>query len=84
MGLNNTVTSAYYPQTNGQIERYNRTLLAMLRNFVNECQNDWDIYLSALTYANKNDAHRSTKTTLFELVLSRSWDPLSVHPSIAP
>ena len=44
LGLTNVFTSTYHPQTNGQVERYNRTILAMLRNYVNEYQNDWDLY----------------------------------------
>jgi len=35
----------------GGAERYNRTVLAMLRNYVNEHQEDWDKYASSLTYA---------------------------------
>ena len=42
LGISNVFTSTYHPQTNGQVERYNRKILAMLRNYVNEHQSDWD------------------------------------------
>ena len=54
LGISNVFTSTYHPQTNGQVERYNRTILAMLRNYVNEHQNDWDEFASVLTYAYNN------------------------------
>ena len=41
LGVTNLFTSAYHPQTNGQTERYNRTIVAMLRNYLNEHRNDW-------------------------------------------
>ena len=71
LGLSNIFTSAYHPQTNGQTERYNRTVLAMIRNFVNDNQDDWDRYVTALTYSYNCHVHRSTKTTPFDLVPSR-------------
>ena len=74
--------STYHPQTNGQVERYNRTILAMLRNYVNEHQDDWDRCATALTYAYNNHVHRSTGTTPFSLVLSRPSPEFSLHHSI--
>ena len=82
LGLSNASTSAYPPQTNGQVERYNRTILNMLRCYVEEHQTDWDRYASALTYAYNNDVHRSTGTTPFQLVLSRPPPPFSLHRSL--
>ena len=35
-------TTAYHPETNGQTESYNRTILSALRKFVGEHQKSWD------------------------------------------
>ena len=70
-GITNLYTSAYHPQTNAQVERYNRTIASMLRNYVGEHQDDWDVYVGLLTYAYNSHVHRTTRTTPFELVLSR-------------
>ena len=82
LGLSNIFTSTSNPQTNEQVKRYNRTILVMLRNYVNEHQDDWDRYAKALTYAYNNHVHRSTGTTPFSLVLSRPPPEFSLHHSI--
>ena len=81
LGISNVFTSTYQPQTNGQVERYNRTILAMLRNYVNEHQDDWDRYATVLTYAYNNHVHRTTGTTPFDLVLSRPPSAFSLYHS---
>ena len=40
LGTTQTRTSAYYPQGNGQVERFNRTLESMLAKVVDH-QTDW-------------------------------------------
>ena len=84
LGIENRFVTTYHPQANGQVERYNRTLVAMLRNYVNDHQNDWDQYAEALTYAYNNHVHRSTGTTPFELVLSRPPPVFSLHHKVNP
>ena len=49
---------------------------------VNEHQNDWDRYVTALTYSYKFHVHRSTNTTPFNLVLSRPPPEFSLHHSV--
>ena len=71
MQVANVFTTTYHPQCNGQVERYNRTILAMLRNYVNDHQDDWDRYAEGLTFAYNCHVHRATGTTPFDLVLSR-------------
>ena len=44
LGVRNAFTSTYHPQTNGQTERFNRTLTAMLRCYVDDNPQDWDRY----------------------------------------
>lgn len=75
-------TCTHRPETNGQVERYNRTVVAVLRNFVNEHENDWDVYTSALTYVYDNQIHKSKQSKLFESVLSRPRTDFTLHPNV--
>ena len=80
--ISNIFTSTYHPQTNGRVERYNRTFPAMLRNYVNEHQNDSDRYAMAVTYSYNCHVDQSTNTTTFNLVLSRPPPEFSLHHSV--
>ena len=82
LGISNIFTSTHHPQTNGQVERYIRTILAMPRNYFNEHQNDWDRYATARTYSHNCHVHRSTNTTPFNLVLSRLPPEFRLHHSV--
>ena len=42
LGFHKVNTSAYHPQTDGLVERYNRTLTAMLSKTVEKTGLDWD------------------------------------------
>lgn len=44
-------TATYHPPTNGQVERYNKTLVTRLAHYLDEHQNDWDAFVQPLTYA---------------------------------
>lgn len=70
MGITNSFTSTYHPQTNGKTERFNRTILQMIRCYVADLQRYWDVYFQELTYTYNTAVHRSTGNTLFELVLT--------------
>lgn len=85
LGTRNLFTSSYHPQTNGQAERFNRTLLSALRRYVAEELNDWDKFSDAITYGYNTQVHRSTGLSPFDLVLSRTPVHLSLEntPSLS-
>jgi transposase InsO family protein len=64
-------TTAHSPQTDGQVERFNRTILNALRTYVAKNQNDWDDYFAAITFGYNSRVHVSLSYAPFELVLSR-------------
>ena len=53
-------TSAYNPQHNGQVERFNHTLVQMLTTYVKKNQKDWDRHLGPIKGAYHSCPHAST------------------------
>ena len=70
LGTRNLFTTSYHPQTNGQVERYNRTILAGLRSYCSEHGKDWDNFSHAVTFGYNNTVHRATSLTPAQLVLT--------------
>lgn len=76
-------TFTYYPQTNEQLVRYNRTLSAMMRSYVNENQPDWHAFVSTLTYDYNSQTHRSTNTHPFDLVPSLKISVFTLNSTVS-
>ncbi len=51
LGIKSIRTSVYHPQTDGLVERFNRTLKTMIRKFVHEDAKNWDKWLEPLLFA---------------------------------
>ena len=45
LGIGHTQTTTYHPQGTGQVERFNRTLEAMVAMVVQANQRDWNVHL---------------------------------------
>ncbi|CAF1139059.1 unnamed protein product, partial [Didymodactylos carnosus] len=64
-------STAYHPQTNGQVERFNATFCQQLSKYCHHNSEDWDHYLKYVVYAYNNTKHSSTKFTPYELAFNR-------------
>ena len=64
-------SSPHYPICNGQVERMNRSIQAMLRNYCNENKNDWDNFLPLIQFAYNSSIHSTTQYSPFELTYGR-------------
>lgn len=69
--INKKRTTAYHPQCDGQVERFNRTLANMLAMYVSKNQKDWDLWLEQVLFAYRTSVHESTGATPFFLLYGR-------------
>lgn len=74
-GVQKSHTTPYHPQGNGMVERFNRSLLRLLRTFV-EDEDDWERFLAPLLYAYRTSKHSTTGFSPFEILFSRDPKPL--------
>ena len=64
-------TTPYHPQTDGLVERFNRTLKSMLKKVASEEGRDWDTLLPYILFAYREVPQASTGFSPFELVFGR-------------
>ena len=64
-------TTPYHPQTDGLVERFNRTLKTMLKKTVNKEGKDWEKLLPYLLFAYREVPQASTGFSPFELLYGR-------------
>ena len=79
LGIEPRASTPYHPQTNGQVERYNRTIVKQIRHYVQDNTRMLDELLPILTYAYNTQPHRSTGIAPFEMVIPRRIPNLTVH-----
>ena len=64
------VTSGYHPQTNGCIERYNKTIKSILKCVLTE-DTEWDYFMPYIKFCINNSYHKTLSCSPFELVYGR-------------
>ena len=83
LGIQARRTSPYHPQTDGLVERFNQTLKAMLRRFVDADARNWDTLLPYMLFAYREAPQSRTGFSPNELVFGRQLrGPLDVMKEV--
>ena len=64
-------TSGYRPQTNGQVEKFNGTLIHTVSAYVSENHKDWDKFLPYALFAYRTSRNEFTKESPFFLMFHK-------------
>ncbi len=64
-GTTQNISTAYHPQTDGQLERTNQWLEQYLRFWVNKRQDNWHAYLPLAEFAHNNWPNKTTRESPF-------------------
>ena len=62
------MSTAFHPETDGQVERMNKVIGEILRHYVGVKQTDWEELLTSVEFAINNSYPESIQCSPFELV----------------
>ena len=71
LGVKKTRTTPLHPQSDGMVERFNRTFEAQLSKFVDQHQSDWDEHVPLLLMAYRTASHETTGVTPAKMMMGR-------------
>lgn len=83
--VHHTKSTPLHPQSNGLVERFNRTLATMLTMYCSSNQSSWDKYLPQVMMAYRSSVHASTSQTPNKMVFGRDIVlPLQAYVGLPP
>jgi len=77
LGIEKLHTTTYHPEGDGMVERMNRTIMQLLRTYI-EDEGDWERWLPLVLYAYRTTVQRSTGLTPFEFMFGRDTPSLTL------
>ncbi|CCE29272.1 uncharacterized protein CPUR_02965 [Claviceps purpurea 20.1] len=85
VGIEQRLSTAFHPQTDGATERWNQEVLAVLRAFISYSQTDWPQLLPCVQLALANRDSARTGMSAFYLTHGYHLDPIQqVHSQASP
>ncbi|XP_065899898.1 uncharacterized protein [Dysidea avara] len=69
--IDHRLTTAYHPQANGLVERFNQTLQNMIVKFIDHKKEQWEDFLDTCVYSYNTSKQESTQYSPFELMFAR-------------
>ncbi|KAL0428020.1 UNVERIFIED_CONTAM: Transposon Tf2-11 polyprotein [Sesamum latifolium] len=73
MGMKVKLSTAYHPQTDGQIERTIQTLEDMLRACILDFKGNWGDYMTLIEFSYNNSYHSSIDMAPYEALYGRKY-----------
>ena len=70
-GVDQRITSAYHPQSNGLCQRQNRNIKESLVKILNAKPSEWPYVIEGVLFAHRVSKHSSTKFSPFFLMYNR-------------
>ncbi len=77
IGIEHRVSSAYRPNTHGQCERFNATLISSLRKHCEKYPNNWVQWLPFVLMINRSRIHSTSGHSPFSLLFGREMNTFS-------
>src|SRR6266568_5112725 len=71
LGIKQNLSTAYHPQTDGQVEHSHQETETFLRHYVSHLQDDWSDWLAMAEFQYNDKEHSTTKQTPFYLNYGR-------------
>ena len=85
LNISKTRTTPYHPQSDGMVERHNRTLKREIGKRLSSAQSEWDLHLNQCQFTYNTTHHSTTGFTPFFLVHGReALLPLALLTSSEP
>ena len=78
LGCVKTRTAPYHSESDGMVERFNRSCLMMLSMFVNDWQDNWHELLPFVMHAYRTSVHESTGYSPYRLMMGECSLPQDV------
>ena len=76
-GVKKSHTTPYHPEGDGLVERMNRSLLNLLRSYV-ECDRDWEEHLQMLLFLYRTTRHATTGLSPYEVLFGSNPPSLQI------